>query len=91
MYSNEGEGRGASFLSGSHLASRSAGSNSGGEDTGFHDHRDLNGQPLAPTKTVYVGNISYGIRAEDLSREFAEFGQVESSKIIYDPRGLSKG
>lgn len=44
-----------------------------------------------PSNQLFVANISYGIRAEDLEREFAEFGKVVSAKIIYDPRGLSKG
>lgn len=92
MYSTENEDSNASFSSGSAPASQSAEqTGNAGDGQPFQSHRDLNGQPLAPTKTIYVGNISYGIRAEDLSREFAEFGQVVSSKIIYDPRGLSKG
>ncbi|KAF3210978.1 hypothetical protein TWF106_010372 [Orbilia oligospora] len=55
------------------------------------DHRDFQGNPLPPTKRIYVGNISYGIRGEDLEREFGEFGKVVSAKVVYDPRGLSKG
>ncbi|KAK6342806.1 hypothetical protein TWF718_008193 [Orbilia javanica] len=54
-------------------------------------HKDFQGNPLPPTKRVYVGNISYGIRGEDLEREFGEFGKVLSAKVVYDPRGLSKG
>ncbi|KAF3919675.1 Nucleolin [Dactylellina cionopaga] len=55
------------------------------------EHKDTQGNPLAPTKRIYVGNISYGIRGEDLEREFSEFGKVVSARVIYDPRGLSKG
>ncbi|KAK6338191.1 hypothetical protein TWF730_002266 [Orbilia blumenaviensis] len=55
------------------------------------EHKDFQGNPLPPTKRIYVGNISYGIRGEDLEREFGEFGKVVSAKVVYDPRGLSKG
>ncbi|KAK6533001.1 hypothetical protein TWF281_007167 [Arthrobotrys megalospora] len=55
------------------------------------EHKDFQGNPLPPTKRIYVGNISYGIRGEDLEREFGEFGKVISAKVVYDPRGLSKG
>ncbi|KAK6336420.1 hypothetical protein TWF696_001975 [Orbilia brochopaga] len=55
------------------------------------EHRGFDGEPLNPTKKIYVGNISYGIRGEDLEREFSEFGKVIGAKVIYDPRGLSKG
>ena len=41
--------------------------------------------------TVYVGNLFFDVKAEDLEREFAKAGPVASAKIIMDPRGLSKG
>ncbi|GHT10350.1 hypothetical protein FACS1894156_4770 [Bacteroidia bacterium] len=34
--------------------------------------------------TIYVGNISYSLKEEDLKATFAEFGNVESAKIIVD-------
>jgi RNA recognition motif-containing protein len=42
--------------------------------------------------TIYVGNISYSTKEEDLKNAFAEFGNVESAKIIADRlTGRSKG
>lgn len=66
-------------------------SQAGNENPVPASHTSATGEPLEPSKSIYVGNISYGIRAEDLEREFKDFGNVISSKIIYDPRGLSKG
>jgi RNA recognition motif-containing protein len=42
--------------------------------------------------TLYVGNISYSMKAEELSSAFSQFGEVVSVKIITDKRsGRSKG
>ncbi|MGL4363795.1 MAG: RNA recognition motif domain-containing protein [Bacteroidales bacterium] len=42
--------------------------------------------------TIYVGNISYSMREEDMQNAFAEFGNVISAKIIMDKiTGRSKG
>ncbi|KAK6541062.1 hypothetical protein TWF694_008439 [Orbilia ellipsospora] len=54
-------------------------------------HKDFQGNALPPTKKIYIGNISYGIRGEDLEREFSEFGKVVAARVVYDARGLSKG
>ena len=41
---------------------------------------------------IYVGNISYNVRDEELLREFEPFGKVESARIIKDQySGRSKG
>ena len=42
-------------------------------------------------KTLYVGNLFFDVKEEDLKREFAKAGNVVNVKIIYDQRGLSKG
>jgi RNA recognition motif-containing protein len=42
--------------------------------------------------TLYVGNISYSMKEDDLKQAFSKFGQVLSVKIITDRRtGKSKG
>ena len=33
---------------------------------------------------IYVGNLSYGVTEESLKEMFAEFGEVESAKVIMD-------
>jgi cold-inducible RNA-binding protein len=41
---------------------------------------------------IYVGNLSYNVKEEDLQQAFAAFGQVESVSIITDQyTGRSKG
>lgn len=42
--------------------------------------------------TIYVGNIAYTMKEEDMKNTFSEYGNVESSKIIIDRQtGRSKG
>ncbi|KAL9029010.1 MAG: hypothetical protein Q9196_002702 [Gyalolechia fulgens] len=57
----------------------------GGQDSAFRK----TGGP--PNETVYVGNLFFDVREEDLKREFQKIGPVETVKLIVDNRGLSKG
>lgn len=42
--------------------------------------------------TLYVGNISYTMKEDDLKNAFGQYGEVVSAKIIIDKRtGKSKG
>ena len=43
------------------------------------------------SKSVYVGNLFFDVRNEDLKKEFERAGPVIDAKIIMDQRGLSKG
>jgi len=41
---------------------------------------------------LYVGNLAYSIRDDDLQQQFAEFGHVASAKVMMDrDTGRSKG
>ena len=41
---------------------------------------------------IYVGNLSYRMRDEELEELFAQFGEVKSAKVIMDrDSGRSKG
>ena len=41
---------------------------------------------------LYVGNLSYSIRDNDLEQQFAQFGNVASAKVMMDREtGRSKG
>ncbi len=41
---------------------------------------------------LYVGNLPYSMRDDDLQQHFAEFGQVSSAKVMRDrDTGRSKG
>ncbi|KAL8714420.1 MAG: hypothetical protein Q9220_001753 [cf. Caloplaca sp. 1 TL-2023] len=43
------------------------------------------------SKSVYIGNLFFDVREDDLSAEFGKCGTIENVKIIMDNRGLSKG
>lgn len=47
--------------------------------------------PGEPNNMIYVGNLYYEVTADQLKRVFSRFGEIESVKIIYDNRGLSRG
>lgn len=41
---------------------------------------------------LYVGNLSYSVRDEDLQQQFSAFGNVQSAKVMMDrDSGRSKG
>ena len=41
---------------------------------------------------LYVGNLSYSVRDDDLQQQFSEFGTVQSAKVMMDrDSGRSKG
>ena len=41
---------------------------------------------------LYVGNLSYSVRDEDLQQAFAQYGNVSSAKVMMDREtGRSKG
>jgi len=41
---------------------------------------------------LYVGNLSYSVRDDDLQQHFAAFGQVQSAKVMMErDTGRSKG
>lgn len=43
-------------------------------------------------KKLYIGNLPYNVRDEDLQSKFSEFGAVASAKVITDREtGRSKG
>ena len=44
-----------------------------------------------PSNALYIGNLYFDVTEDDLRREMERFGTVQSIKIIYDGRGLSKG
>jgi nucleolin len=44
-----------------------------------------------PHKMLYIGNLYYEVTSEQLQKVFSRFGEVESVKIVYDNRGLSRG
>lgn len=47
--------------------------------------------PPQESKTLYVGNLFFDVRSDDLKKEFERAGEVVDAKIIMDARGLSKG
>ena len=46
---------------------------------------------ISPSSTIYVGNLFFDVTEEVIMRDFAQFGSINSVRIILDSRGLSKG
>lgn len=46
---------------------------------------------IAPNTTLYVGNLYFEVSEDALQRQFASFGKILKTRIVYDHRGLSKG
>ena len=67
------------------------GADRGGERRPYQDRRDRPERVLTPTTGVYVGNLLFDITGEDLQREFGQYGNVKSTVVATDARGLSKG
>lgn len=59
--------------------------------TSSRPQRERSGTPAEPNKVLYVGNLYYEVTPEQLKRVFSRFGDVDSIKIVYDNRGLSRG
>jgi nucleolin len=51
----------------------------------------LRADPATPGKTIYVGNLYYEVTEDQLKRVFSRFGTIDSVKIVYDNRGMSRG
>lgn len=43
------------------------------------------------SKILYIGNLFFEVKAQELEREFSRFGPVANCKIVTDPKGFSKG
>ena len=50
-----------------------------------------NDTPAGPNPTLYIGNLYYEVTTDQIKRVFSRFGELDSVKIIYDNRGLSRG
>ncbi|KAG9832079.1 RNA-binding domain-containing protein, partial [Aureobasidium melanogenum] len=44
-----------------------------------------------PSKILYVGNLFFEIKSQDLEREFARYGGIVNARVAEDARGLSRG
>ncbi|KAI4183363.1 MAG: hypothetical protein L6R41_005436 [Letrouitia leprolyta] len=64
-----------------------------GQETASGGQRDsaFSKPAPAPSETVYVGNLFFDVREDDIRREFEKIGPIEQIKLIMDNRGLSKG
>ena len=67
--------------------------NRGPRDRYSRDGRDSRAglAPPVPSKILYIGNLFFEAKAENLESEFEKFGTVVNSKIATDANGLSKG
>jgi nucleolin len=72
--------------------SDAAGFSRGGRNEGAASYgKDSFGKDAPPSKTLYIGNLFFDVRGEDLKREFEAAGTVTDVRVIMDSRGLSKG
>ncbi|KAF2467447.1 RNA-binding domain-containing protein [Lindgomyces ingoldianus] len=62
-----------------------AAASQGTEGRGFKGHN------ATPNKTIYVGNLYYEVTEDQLKRVFSRFGAIDSVKVVYDNRGMSRG
>ena len=60
-------------------------------DKGKTFEKSRTARTAPPNNMLYVGNLYYEVTAEQLKRVFSKFGDVESTRIVYDNRGLSRG
>lgn len=44
-----------------------------------------------PSRILYIGNILFEVNAQQLEAKFKAYGEVTNSRIVTDPRGLSRG
>lgn len=72
-------------------ATASAASTMSGTASSLIDTRSAQPSDPLSRRTLYIGNLFFDVKEDDLKREFSKFGSVESVKMIYDGRGLSKG
>ncbi|KAL8650202.1 MAG: hypothetical protein Q9226_005243, partial [Calogaya cf. arnoldii] len=53
--------------------------------------RNTEREVAAPGSNLYVGNLFFDVREDDLRKRFEQCGTIENVKLIMDNRGLSKG
>ncbi|KAG9992134.1 RNA-binding domain-containing protein, partial [Aureobasidium melanogenum] len=44
-----------------------------------------------PSRILYIGNLFFEIKSQDLEREFAKYGEIVNARVAEDARGLSRG
>lgn len=44
-----------------------------------------------PSKILYIGNLFFEVKEDDLEREFERFGKVVNCRVVTDASGQSKG
>ncbi|KAL8902040.1 MAG: hypothetical protein Q9207_004905 [Kuettlingeria erythrocarpa] len=71
-------------------AAKEAGLGDSGRDNA-RPSRDRTSPAPSPSPTLYVGNLFFDVREDDIRKEFEKIGPIESVKLITDNRGLSKG
>ncbi|KAL8668987.1 MAG: hypothetical protein Q9168_006409, partial [Polycauliona sp. 1 TL-2023] len=70
------------------IAGSGASSEMGGRP---YEGRGMNRNDAPPSSSVYIGNLFFDVREDDLRKKFEECGTIENVKLVMDNRGLSKG
>jgi nucleolin len=66
-----------------HAAESILGSRDSGASTSHDD--------VKPSRILYVGNLFFEIKGQDLDREFSPYGKLVNARVAEDARGLSRG
>ncbi|KAL8987479.1 MAG: hypothetical protein Q9169_008695, partial [Polycauliona sp. 2 TL-2023] len=72
-------------------AASASSSSRGGLNRGAYGGGATRANDAEPTASVYVGNLFFDVREDDLRKKFEGCGTIENAKLIMDNRGLSKG
>ncbi|KAL8712198.1 MAG: hypothetical protein Q9225_006998, partial [Loekoesia sp. 1 TL-2023] len=62
-----------------------------GEESAARQQEPPPSEGPLPSECVYVGNLFFDVKEDDIRRKFQEIGRIQSVKMIKDNRGLSKG
>ncbi|KAJ6282544.1 peroxisomal targeting signal receptor [Bipolaris maydis] len=54
-------------------------------------NRERTPKNIEPHNVLYIGNLYYEVTPDQLKRVFSRFGDIESVRMVYDNRGLSRG
>ncbi|KAL8855998.1 MAG: hypothetical protein Q9178_007368 [Gyalolechia marmorata] len=68
-----------------------AGGSGSGPQRGHNSGSGARQYDVTPRKSVYVGNLFFDVKEDDLRKKFEQCGTIEGVKLIMDNRGLSKG
>jgi len=55
------------------------------------ERRRFDQRAIPPSTSIWIGNLFFDVNADMLTKEFGRFGNIVTSRINYDARGMSRG